>query len=284
LVNSDAWRRRFDAFVSRKTREAASAPLPPYVTLVDSAPANRIAIGNSWTLERFDGPFYVADATECRPACSLVFVQSADGNIGGPDPEALGGGSTDKHLIYEGLSRVAADAVLAGAETVRGSDLVFSVWHPELVALRESLGLPRHPIQLVATRRGLDIADMLLFNVPEIAAIVLAGSEGQQAMERAIAERPWIKCVLLKAEDGFATAFAQLSSMGVERISCIGGRDVAHQLLVYGLVDDLYLTTSPQPGGEPDTPLARHLLSGSIAARKAGTGEESGVRFEHLCR
>ena len=53
---------------------------------------------------------------------------------------ALGGGETDKHLIYEGLSRVAADAVLAGAETIRGGDIVLSVWHPELVRLRASLG------------------------------------------------------------------------------------------------------------------------------------------------
>ena len=30
-------------------------------------------------------------------------------------PSSLGGGDADKHLIYEGLSRVAADAVLAGA-------------------------------------------------------------------------------------------------------------------------------------------------------------------------
>jgi hypothetical protein len=39
--------------------------------------------------------------------------------------------ATDKHLIYEGLSRAAADAVLAGAATVRAGDIVFSVWHPE---------------------------------------------------------------------------------------------------------------------------------------------------------
>src|SRR3712207_8639295 len=53
------------------------------------------------------------------------------------------GGATDKHVIYEGLSRVAADAVLAGAGTVRGAQLIFSVWHPELVALRSGVGLPR---------------------------------------------------------------------------------------------------------------------------------------------
>ena len=63
-------------------------------------------------------------------ALSLVFVQSNDGNterrIRNPSE-----GPTDKHLIYEGLSRVAADAVLAGARTVHAGAF-FSVWHPEL--------------------------------------------------------------------------------------------------------------------------------------------------------
>jgi len=54
--------------------------------------------------------------------CSLVFVQAADGNTVASDPALLGGGQTDKHIVYEGLSRVAADAVLAGARTVRGTE------------------------------------------------------------------------------------------------------------------------------------------------------------------
>ena len=82
----------------------------------------------------------------------------SDGNTGAADPSTLGGGRDRQALIYEGLSRVAADAVLSGAETLRGGDMVLSVWHPELVALRRSLGLPRHPVQVVATLRGLPSA------------------------------------------------------------------------------------------------------------------------------
>ena len=73
------------------------------------------------------------------PSANLVFVQSRDGNTVDGDPSVLGGGEADKHLIYEGLSRVAADAVLAGARTIRGGDLVLSMWRPELVALRGRL-------------------------------------------------------------------------------------------------------------------------------------------------
>ena len=90
----------------------------------------------------FDGDFYVSPPpARPRPAATnLVFVQSRDGNTVGRNPSALGGGEADKHLIYEGLSRVAADAVLSGRRTIRRGDIVLSVWHPELVALRAALG------------------------------------------------------------------------------------------------------------------------------------------------
>ena len=131
----------FDNFVRRKEREAVEAGLPPYAKVFDARPAGALAIGNGWTRKLFDGDFYVSPPPDAAlPACSLVFVQSADGNTGAPNPSTLGGGETDKHLIYEGLSRVAADAVMAGAGTARGGRTIFSVWHPELVRLRAAIG------------------------------------------------------------------------------------------------------------------------------------------------
>ena len=128
------WREQFEIFVARKTRLAMALPFPPYLTELDNPAQDAFAVGNAWTNRLFDGPFYLSPAANpSRPACSLVFVQSSDGNTCAADPGLLGGGNTDTHLIYEGLSRVAVDAVLAGAETVRRSEVVFSVWHPKLV-------------------------------------------------------------------------------------------------------------------------------------------------------
>ena len=124
----------------------------------------------------YGGEFGLAVPDEGQTALSLVFVQSKDGNTGGTDPSTLGGGATDKHLIYEGLSRVAADAVLAGAGSVH-ADAFFSVWHPELVTLRASLGLRRHPAQIVVSKRGgLDFG-ALLFNVPDVPVFLIGGDE-----------------------------------------------------------------------------------------------------------
>ena len=78
------------------------------------------------------------------------------------------------------------------------------------------------------------------------------------------------------------SAFRMLRSTGVARVSAIGGRRIARAMIDAGLIQDLYLTTSPRPGGEPDTPLYPTPLDGTLVVRKQGTGPEAGVVFEHL--
>ena len=146
---------RFDAYCRRKEEAALAAVIPGYVTVSTHLAGGLAALGNTWTHAMFDGPFYRSAGSRVAgtPSTSLVFVQSRDGNTVAPNPSLLGGGATDLHLIYEGLSRVDADAVLSGAATARGKEIVFSVWHPELVALRLATGRSRHPAQVVITDR-----------------------------------------------------------------------------------------------------------------------------------
>jgi riboflavin biosynthesis pyrimidine reductase len=272
----------FAEFVARKEAEAARAVLSPLVTDADHRPADAVALGNAWSRRMFDGPFYVSPASSPDlPSTSLVFVQSRDGNTGARDPSSLGGGEADTHLIYEGLSRVAADAVLAGAETMRGGRVVLSIWRPELVALRESLGLPRHPIQIVATLRGLDL-DGLLFNVPALRVVLLTVGACQELMATQLAERPWVTVVPMPTAEDLPYAFRRLREMGIGCISCIGGRSLARQLIDARLIQDLYLTKSPKAGGEPGTPLYPGPLEGELIVRKRGSGPDEGVVFDHV--
>ena len=273
----------FDAFIDRKSREAAAAELPPYTTELERPLDGMLAIGSAWTKCLFDGPFYLSPLPERLPACHLVFVQSLDGNTGARDPQTLGGGETDKHLIYEGLARVSADAVLAGSSTVRGGRLVFSVWHSELVRLRHALGQPRHPVQIIATRRGVPIDRELLYNIPELRLVLLTAPGGIAVMRDALAERPWITPIVIDTGLALIDAFEQLRAMGVQRISAVGGRTLAAELIDAGLVQDLYLTTSPVPGGEPGTPMYSRPLDLRTVVRKRGTLHEAGVLFEHSC-
>jgi 5-amino-6-(5-phosphoribosylamino)uracil reductase len=258
------------------------AKLSPFRTGIDATGHNLLPIGNPWSRDLFDGPFYLSRSPGGDlPSTSLVFVQSRDGNTGAADPSTLGGGATDQHLIYEGLSRVAADAVLAGAETIRGGDIVFSTWHPQLVALRESMGLPRHPIQIVATLRGMAF-DGLMFNVPDLRVILVTVPSCTDLMHAPIAARPWITPVVMRHSHDLRNAFRALRKLGIERISCIGGRTIAGHLIDAGLIQDLYLTTSPKPGGEPNTPLYPRALKRRLIVAKSGTGAETGVSFRHF--
>jgi 5-amino-6-(5-phosphoribosylamino)uracil reductase len=276
------WRARFDRFVERKTAAATAAVLSPFVTEYDRADPTFTPIGNAWTRGLFDGPFYLsAPAPDGVPAASLVFVRSSDGNTAAKDPSTLGGGEADKHLIYEGLSRAGADAVLSGAETIRGGDVVLSVWHPELIHLRDALGLPRHPVQIVATVRGLNLEGGLMFNLPELRVIVLTVQGCERVMVEGLRRRPWIETVVMKRPDDLVAAFRTLGAHGINRISAIGGRTVARALIDAGLIKDLYLTTSPKTGGEPDTPLYRQPLEAFPIGRKHGTGLDAGVVFDH---
>ena len=195
------WRVAFETFAERKIQEASASRIQTLTTVVDrNADTPVHAIGNAWTRLHYGGDFGLAVAPPNCTHLSLAFVQSRDGNTEAADPRVFGAGATDKHLIYEGLSRVAADAVLVGARTVH-PEAFFSVWHPELIALRESLGFPRHPAQVVVSKRGhVDLAS-LLFNVPTVPVFLIGGEQCFLRHAVALHGRPWVRPILLADAD-----------------------------------------------------------------------------------
>lgn len=275
---------RFDDYCRAKERAAVAAAFPPYKTAaIDLQLGTFRAIGNPWSRALFDGDFYRSTYVNLDiPVTNLVMVESREGNTGTDDPATLGGGLTDKHLIYEGLSRVDADAVLAGAATARADDLIFSVWHPELVALRRDLGRTRHPAQvIVSSRSALHIGTALMFQVPEIPVYLVTTSDGASSLRLQVAPRPWVQVIDGGQPLSMRTALRELRSRGIETVSAIGGRTTARALLRERVVHDLYLTTSSKDGGEPHTPLLAAPIDAPKVVIKTGTGPEEGVRFVH---
>jgi riboflavin biosynthesis pyrimidine reductase len=240
------------------------------------------SFGNEWSRKYYDGPFHVFPAPPDLPAISLVFVQSRDGNTGASNPADLGGGPTDKYLIYEGLTRVAADGVLAGAASL-GRHVFFSVTHPELAALRRDLGLPQYPFQMVISRDGnIDLSSRTL-STPDARAFLLAGPECVRKLSDEIRRRPWITMIPL--DHDLVAAFRRLKQEhGVGRISAVGGRATATSLVDAGLVQDIYLTTSTIDGGESNTPwyAGAHPPRLETIVRKREVAVESPILFEHL--
>jgi riboflavin biosynthesis pyrimidine reductase len=285
-VSDKSWRDAFAAFAERKTREADGAELSPLETVQagDRQP-DATEIGNAWTRQFYDGGFVVPAVPESRPAVSLVFVQSRDGNTGASDPSRLGGGDLDKHLIYEGLSRVAADAVLSGASTAAGAETFLSVWRRELVDLRTSLGLPRHPAQIVVSKDGhVDITGGLLFNAPDVRVILIGGPECRARVAPHLANRPWISLVPIDDTDWLAPLGLLKDAHGIRRVSAIGGRRTATSLLDAGVVQDICLTTTGVTGGEPDTPFytGPRLPTLELIVRKQARTKSNPILFEHL--
>jgi len=282
------WANRFESFVGRKVAAATAAEIPGYGTVESHTEGRRLsAIGNGWSVERFDGRFYESWPTDpALPAVNTVFVQSADGNTGTDNPTELGGGLTDKHLIYEGLSSVHADAIISGSTTIAGKDRVMAIWHPKLISLRIALGLPRFPAQVVATRSGdLDIESSLLYNVPQLRVFILTDDTGAAVLRPHTTSRPWIEVLSAGPVSDLVSGLRVLRARyGVTRVSSIGGRDVTTQLIDAGVVQDIYLTTAPTPGGDPDTPFytGASPLNTTLITRKTGHGDEAGVVFEHL--
>lgn len=276
----------FQAFARDKTRDAESARIERLSTVFERcavSPHTR-AIGHAWSSMHYGGEFCLVNQHPERTALSLVFVQSKDGNTSGADPGAFGEGATDKHLIYEGLSRVAADAVLAGARSLH-PNAFFSVWHPELVALRAALGLPRHPAQIVVSKRGstLDLT-ALLFNVPEVPVILLAGDECIARHGSALRLRPWIRHIRLGGDDLQAALQELRLEDGIRRISAIGGRYTATRLVDQNIAQDIYLTTTADGGGTPGTPWysGTRLPRLTVITEKEWFDSGSRVLFQHV--
>jgi riboflavin biosynthesis pyrimidine reductase len=287
---------RFDEYCRQQENQAARASIPGFRTIVEPKPpmtveqgnsrTNRlIPIGNEWTRSLFDGLFYRSESPDPgRPTVNLVFVQSRDLNTVADNPSTLGGGEGDKHLIYEGLSRVDADAVLAGATTAASDRMVFSVWHPELVRLRVERGHSRHPAQVVVTdRANLKFDSALMFQVPELPVFIITKSSSIGALREKLRDKPWVQTIDAGEPLSLARGVRRLREHGIKVVSAIGGRRTATAMLLEGVVDDLYLTTSPIDGGEPHTPFYEGPpLPLQLVVAKAALGAEAGVRFEHF--
>jgi riboflavin biosynthesis pyrimidine reductase len=279
-IRPEGWDARLAALEARRTARSRE-PLAAVRTIDDRGGALALRrIASPWSAAAFDGPFYETPAAGGL-STGVVFVRSREGNTGTRHPAALGGGAVDEHLVYEGLSRVGADAVIAGAGTLH-EEAFFTVWHPELMALRAAIGLPRHPAQVLMSADGSVRPDaLLLCNVPSVPVFILTSAAGHSRLAPALAVRPWMTAV---AGGSLREQFAALHAAGIRRACAVGGRRSATALVDAGLVQDVYLTTTSVSGGEPGTPwyIGSRARPMQAVVTKAWDGTHGAVRFEHF--
>jgi riboflavin biosynthesis pyrimidine reductase len=276
----------FAAYCREKEWAAERAALVPFETWSeDTAGVDLLPLGSLWTRTWFDGPFYrSAGPREPElPTVTLVhdWPPTDPHGEGTPGP---GADETARHLIHEGLARVDADAVLGGVGVAREPHFVGSVWHPELVALREARGLPRHPVQIVVSESGrLPFDECILFDEPSLRVVIVTATRSVEPLKQRLRTRPWIRVLDAGKSLSLRRALTTLRGEGLAVVSALGGRRVASSLLADGLVTDLYLTSVGESGqAHPrDIHDGPPVLHRRVLAKTSARGTRH-VRFEHL--
>jgi riboflavin biosynthesis pyrimidine reductase len=191
-----------------------------------------------------------------RPAVFANFVSTIDGVVAMPEEtgwsSAMVGGATGADRFVMALLRACAGALLVGASTFRGARVAGwtaeRFWPPEATAfaeLRRWLGLPAIPELAVLTRSGeLDPTHPAL----EEGALVLTTHAGADRLQGRLPGASSVAVLGQRDVTGRA-AIAYLRHRGHDLILTEGGPTLLGTLLADGVVDDLFLTTSPLLAG-----------------------------------
>jgi len=204
-----------------------------------------------------------AGPSDC-PHVLLNMVSTADGHA------TLGGrsgpisGPADRALFH-GL-RMAVDAVMAGAATVRVERYGRIIPDESRRQARVARGLSAEPLAcIVSGRLALD-GDIPLLANPAARVVILTSSAA--SLPESEADVHYIRA----ERDGLLDLPAALAELrerfGVRTLLCEGGPHLNAQLLGAGLVDELFLSLAPMlAGGDPDRnpahPEALRILAGA---------------------
>jgi len=151
--------------------------------------------------------------------------------------------------LFHGL-RLAVDAVMAGASTVRVERYGRIIADASRRRLRLERGLSEEPLACIVSGRLALEADIPLLADPAARVAILTPSAA--SLPESAAEVHYVRA----ARDGLLDlpkALAELRErFGVRTLLCEGGPHLNAQLLQAGLVDELFLSLAPTlAGGDP---------------------------------
>jgi riboflavin biosynthesis pyrimidine reductase len=217
---------------------------------LDALGAGEASDESSPALTPGDGDSSATPSSTGRPRVILNMVSTADGHA------TLGGrsgplsGPADRALFH--ALRLAVDAVMAGAATVRVERYGRIVPDSARRQTRVARGLCEEPLACIVSGRLALEGDIPLLAEPAARVVILTPSSASLPAGAAAAEVDYIRA----ARDGqldLAAALAELRArFGVHTLLCEGGPHLNAQLLGAGLVDELFLSLSPLlAGGDP---------------------------------
>jgi riboflavin biosynthesis pyrimidine reductase len=202
-----------------------------------------------------------------RPELYANFVSSLDGVVALPGTEESGhlvsGGSEPDRFIM-GLLRASADAVLVGAGTFRRAH--GDLWLPETIypeaadlfaELRRQLGLRPHPLFVVVTPSAhIDPAQPALHD-----CLIITTTHGEVRLRGTLPAGARI-AVLESQHLGGRALLDLLHAHNLQVVLTEGGPSLLGQFLEEGLIDELFLTTSPRLFGRSSGDERKSLVEG----------------------
>jgi riboflavin-specific deaminase-like protein len=217
------------------------------------------------------------EAPAGRPWVTGNMVASIDGATA-VDGESRGlSGPADRRVFH--ALRGLADAVMAGAGTVRADRYGPARPSPEVRRDRRARGQAEVPAVVVVTRSlELDWSSPLVREA-EVPTVVAAPRDAPAA---ARARVPGAVDLVL-AGDGdvdLAGVMDALARRGVRHLLCEGGPGLLGQLTGAGLLDELYLTVAPRMvAGDARRAMTGPALHPPAGARLAAAAEEDDFLF-----
>jgi riboflavin-specific deaminase-like protein len=200
-----------------------------------------------------------------RPFVAANMITTLDGRASVRGRSKDLGSEVDSEFLLKLRHRF--DAIMVGAGTIRAERYGRIVKDPAARARREQIGLPADPLAVIISGR-LDLPfDAPIFTCGSGRILVFTSSDAplpetatSLSVERIDGEIS-IEPVLLHLR----------KNHGVRAVLCEGGPHLYGQLEAADVVDDLFLTTSPElVGGEPSP----RILEGSLAEPRRKQLEE----------
>ena len=219
-----------------------------------------------------------------RPYLVLNMVSSLDGRATLAGRTAGLGGRADRELFH-GL-RTQADAVMAGAGTVRKERYGRMVRDPERRGRRRREGLGENPLACVVSGSLAGLADTPLFEAPEQRVAILTATDDELPPTAAPVE--YVRARGAGGAPGRVDLRAALARLReewrVRSILCEGGPTVNADLLAAGLVDELFLSLAPTllAGEEPLTIVDGPALPEPVELEPVSALEHTGELFLRL--
>jgi riboflavin-specific deaminase-like protein len=174
-------------------------------------------------------------------------VATADGKAAVEGRTRAISSETDRAIFHN--LRTQADAVMAGAGTVRSEGYGPIVKNDELRAKRVREGLDPNPLALIVSGSLRLPVDVPLLQDPGSRVVILTRSQNELSGQRA-------QVAYLRSEGGTFDLRPLMERLrteyGVRSVLCEGGPTLNASLLPYGLVDELFLTIAPSLAGGQD--------------------------------